>query len=204
MNLRKLLYFILIVPFIMGGSCQKRKFEFTSNAFLNKTYNLDKTGTFTEFASVSDNEIRSFLDDLPEDAEVTDVTIKALSMRVTPISGNQISAISLTGLVVDAQSSEPIFVFEDYPVVLSAVNAPLVGLNNLIADGLADARKNIKDIIMGNKFGSFQLGLEGIPRSLLGGNRFVADVHIRISIQIEYEQCIEVWDYLDSGADCDL
>jgi len=202
MNLKKLLYFILIIPFIMGGSCQKRKFEVTANAFLNKVYNIDRDGSFTEFATISDREIRSFLDGLPKDAKITEVTIKALSMKVTPNSANEVTGLSFTGLVVDAQSSEPIFGFEDYPVPLAGVNFPLVGLNNVIAAGISKARSKIEGIIMENEFGDFQLALEGVPR--LGGSRFVADVHIRISIQIEYEECREVWEYLDGGEECDL
>ena len=200
--IKNIIFLVALLPILMGGSCEKRLFEFTSNAFLNKVYNLDKTGTFTEFATVSDSEIRSFLDDLPEDAKVTDVTVKALSMKVTPTSANTVTGLTLTGLVIDAQSSEPIFSFEDFPVPLAGVNVPFIGLNNVIAAGINKAKNKIKNIIMGNEFGSFQLALEGVPR--LGGSRFVADVHVRISIQIEYKQCIEVWDYLESGADCDL
>ena len=33
------------------------------------------------------------------------------------------------------------------------------------------------------------------------GDRLQVDLDVRVAIQIEYEQCIEVWDFLEAGGE---
>lgn len=202
MNLRKLLYFILIIPFIMGGSCQKRKFSFVGNTNLIKTVPVDITDSFTESLIIYDSDIRSFLDDLPDDAEVTDVKISSLSLKILPQTNNQAGLISLSATVDDNTSRENLFSVSEYSVPIAGATIPFVGVNSLIEKGLNKTRNKIKRIIMENEFGDLEVIVEGFTNTQ--GDRLSVNLDIRFAVQIEYDQCIDVWDYLDSGADCDL
>lgn len=202
MKFKNLIYLILILPILMGGSCQKRMFEFTANANLDKIFVVDESSTFTLDETITADEIRKFLDDLPKDAKVTDVNISTLSVKISPQEGNQVSVLSLSGEIRDLESSELLFSPADYPVPLVGVDVAFFGLNSLIANGIGKMKRKIQRIIMENEFGSFELILNGSPK--VGGSRLVVDIHVRVSIQIEYQQCVEVWDYIDAGEDCTL
>ncbi|MEE9431234.1 MAG: hypothetical protein V3V16_09350 [Melioribacteraceae bacterium] len=202
MKLKSLITLILVLPIFMGVSCQKKMFEFTSNVNLNKTFVVSEDGSFLKIQTISDNEIRNLLDDLPKDAKVTDVTVSSLSVRIIPQADNGVKFLTLAGSIEDTKSKDGLFLGAEYPVPLIGVNAPFVGINNLIAGGLSKARANIKDIIMKNQFGDFELILEGTPKFI--GNKLRLNVQVRIAIQIEYQQCVEVWDYLDAGEECTL
>ncbi len=70
------------------------------------------------------------------------------------------------------------------------------------------ARNKIKNRIMQNEFGNFELILEGVPTldgiPIIGGSRLLIDIQVRFEVQIEYQQCIDVWDYLESGEECTI
>jgi len=202
MKFKNLIYLILILPILMGGSCQKRMFEFTANANLNKVFAVDESSTFNMVEIVTSDEIRNFLDDLPEDANVTDVKINTLSVRVAPQAGNTVSFLNLGGEIRDFESSEVIFSPAEYPVPLVGVDYAFIGLNSIIEAGISKLKRKIQKIIMENDFGNFELVLNGSPK--VGGSRLVVDITVRISIQIEYQQCVEVWDYIDAGEECTL
>jgi len=36
----------------------------------------------------------------------------------------------------------------------------------------------------------------------IGGSRIAMDIEIITQATIEYEQCVEVWNYLDAGEEC--
>ena len=131
MNKHVLLYIILILPILMGGSCEKRKFDFIGNAKLTKTVNVDITDSFSKTLIVSSSEIRKFLDDLPEDAIVTDVKIPSLSLRIIPRESNEVRLFSISGSITDEVSKKDLFSGANYQVPLIKPDS-FLGINTII------------------------------------------------------------------------
>lgn len=202
MKKRILIYLLALLPIIMGGSCEKRKYNFLSNVKLDKIYTFDNTGPFEKFRNIYDSDIRKFLDDLPKDAKVTDIKINALSLKIVPANGNDVSLVKISGGIaesIDDNNPQELFSGTDYPVPITGIAAQFININDIIAAGINKAKKKIKNYILKNEFGFFTLGIYTIPVS---GNRLVLDITLKIDIQIEYEQCIEVWDYVSGGEKC--
>ncbi|MBK7980251.1 MAG: hypothetical protein IPK06_09705 [Ignavibacteriae bacterium] len=202
MNKRILIYILVSLPILMGGSCEKRKYNFLSKVKMNKIYTFDNNGSYEKFAYISESDTRKFLDDLPKDAKVTDVKINSLSLKIIPGNGNDVGIVKLSGqLTENTDDNNPQFIFtgNNYPVPVSGTAAMFVNINDLIEAGINKAKKKIKNYILKNEFGFFILGIQAQPVS---GNRLVLDITLNIDIQIEYEQCIEVWDYVSGGEKC--
>lgn len=196
---------LISLPFLMGGSCQKRKFSFVSNTNINTTYNVDETGSFTKIVVIHSSGIRKFLDDLPEDAVVTDVKINALKMSLDTRQGNTTTTLELAGLLGKFMGGPDMQLWYLEPGQISGAFGSIFSdlhINQVFREGINSLKSRLVEMIKMNDFGSIDFVLSGTPNSV--NARTVADIHITVDIQIEYEQCIEVWDYLDGGAECDL
>jgi len=198
--MKKLFIFILIIPILFAG-CEYRKFEFAPTIKLEKIYEIDQTGVFDVIRSIQRQEILDLLD-IPEDAEITEVNIESISIKVVVLQDNEASAVSVSGdVVIVEMENQHENLFEDYIVPLVMVDAPWIGLNSLISDGVERIKGKLEDYLMGTDLAGFVIALSG-DSSPTTGERIHTQIMLRITATVKYFQCVEVPSFIEGGDPC--
>ena len=201
MKFRIITIIAISVPFLIGGSCSKKQLPGQSDVSINTVYQLDRNGSFSENESITSSQVRRFLDDLPKDAEVENVNIKALAVRIDAAQGNQVNTLKLSASLLESGAKNPVFSESNWPVPIDQ-EIPFVGRvgpNSLLEAGMKKLKSNIVNRLKGNEFGDFTLTASGSPVTTTGGDRLLVDITLIFDIQIEFTYCTEVWDMLDNG-----
>jgi len=195
--MKKLLLFILIIPFLLTG-CENRKFEFVGTINVDNSYEVDQTGFFDEGYAITKNDLLNMID-VPEEAEITEVNIESISVQVVVLENNEANAVSLSG-AFDSGTGK-IQLFEDYPAVLIKVDAPFVGLNSLIADGVEKIKNKIEGCLKGDDDTGFSIWVYG-DSTPTSGNRIHTNILLRITGSIKYTTCESVIFFIEGGDPC--
>lgn len=176
---------ILIVISLLIGGCEWRKFEFAGIINVEEDYILESSSSINESAKITRSQVRDAFD-IPENADVKKVEIENMSLRVTLLEKNQAKFVNLTGYI--REGSENLHVFKDYSVPLIGVNAPWIGLNALISEGVEKIRGKLISYLKENDGDPFSIILTGDAQGTM--------VHARIDLIIKgsvvYEECLEV------------
>ena len=195
-NIYKFLIFVLLLPFFLGGSCEKRKFSFVANVNQIVTYeDIITENRIVKSLSVSTLDIKKNLD-IPEDGEVTEVFIKGFSIKIDPTSANTAENIYSTVTITGTNGLRKILWENKGTSTTYASRSQHI--NDLLEEGVSELKTILEEALLVNKNTIYTLGLEVDP----GIDKFAADVEISMEVQVEYKQCVEVWDYLDAGEDC--
>ncbi|MDZ7359197.1 MAG: hypothetical protein ONB46_00510 [candidate division KSB1 bacterium] len=195
---KKIMCLPLLAVLLLTG-CEKRLFHFIATINQTPVFNVDQTGAFKKSIQISSSLVRSQLD-IPEDARITQLDIESLSLRVEVKSGNQASRLSVSGTILDVGQQRQKQMFKDFPVVLVGVNAPFVGLNSLIADGISELRGKLEGYVKNLDTGSFFIEVTGDSNP--PGQRVLVDLHLVIKATVKYDQCVEVPQLFSSGEEC--
>ena len=194
--MKKLFILIFCIP-LMALQCEKRQFETVGTINVDETYEVDQTGHFVEVEEISRDQVLDLLD-IPEDAEITEVNIESVSIKVVVMSDNEASAVIVEG-AVDLGASKPEF-FSNYIVPLVAVDNPWIGLNTLIQEGVTGIKNKLEKIILGMDDDGFAIILEG-DSSPTTGNRIHTQIILRITGTVKYVQCLEVPTFIVEGGE---
>lgn len=191
--MKKLLFLVLCLPLMAWQmQCEKKKFPGVGTIKVDETFEVDQTGHFVEVEEISRDQVLDMLD-LPDDAEITEVNIESLSIKVIVLSDNMASAVSVSG-AADLGGKTP-EIFDDYIVPLVAPNS-FFGINTLISEGVNAIREKLEKIILGMDDNGFAVILEG-DSSPTTGNRIHAQVILRITGTVKYYQCLTVPFFMD-------
>jgi len=197
--MKKYLLILFVIP-LMAMECENRKFEFVATMNLDEVFEIDNTGAFSEYAVVTRDEVLSFFD-IPESAEIEDVNIESMAVRVVVLDDNEASVISLTG-EVQLGSSKPA-IFNGYPVPLFSPDNAFYGINTLISDGISGIRSKLERYLEGSDIEPFTIQLSG-DSSPTAGNRIHITLTLRIVGTVKYYECLEVPFFVEGGDACDI
>lgn len=193
-----LLSIILLVLFSWG--CERRKFYFNVPLKVPNLFSVNHSGSFIITDVITESDILDALD-IPSGAEISEINIQSLSIRVEVKPGNQANGLLVTGKIYGLGEAKD-EVFNNYPIVLAGANTAFVGLNSLIASGVTRLKNKINNIVKGIDNASIHIDLEGNVAQ--GGPQILADIHVRISGTVKYAECLDVATFMGGGEDCDL
>jgi len=186
---------LLILPLLLG--CEKRLFHFIVTIDRAATIPIDVTGSFNPLpVTITEQHILGALD-IPEGGTVTGVDIESISLRVVVSGDNQATALNLSGRIIENGQSKNLF--SNYPVLLAGVNAPVIGLNALIEDGVASLRNKINGYVKRIDHSSFDIQVSGT--TVRANQRAHLDLDLRIKATVKYGECLDV-PFGSSGDDC--
>ena len=195
--MKMLIPLMMIIPILSTG-CENRKFEFVGTINVDNTYEVDQTGFFDKLYEVSRGELLNLVD-IPEDAEVTEVNVEKMLIKVIVLDDNKATTVTLSG-AFDPGTGK-IKLFDDYPATLVAVDAPYMGLNDVIAEGVGRLKQKIEAVLKGKDDTGFSVWVYGDswPTS---GNRIHVNIIFRISGSVKYTQCESVLFFIEGGDPC--
>lgn len=194
--MKKITAFLLLLTLPLLSGCEKRLFHFIVTIDRSATIPVNITGSFSQTATITEQHILGALD-IPEGATITGVDIESISLRAVIRDGNQASALNVSGRIIENGQSRNLF--SDYPVPLVAVNAPFIGLNALIEDGIASLRNKINGYVKRIDNSSFQIQVSGT--TVTANQRALLDLDFKIKATVKYDECLEV-PLGASGDDC--
>ena len=194
--MKKFTAFLLLLSLPLLSGCEKRLFHFIVTIDRSAIIPINVTGSFSQTATITEQHILSVLE-IPEDGTITGVDIESISLRVVVSGDNQASALNLSGRIIENGQSKNLF--SNYPVPLVAVNAPLIGLNALIEDGVAALRNKINGYVKRIDNSSFQIQVNGT--TVQANQRAHLDLDLRIKATVKYDECLDV-PLGSSGDDC--
>lgn len=197
--MKKYLLILLVIP-LMAMECENRKFEFVATINMDEVFEVDNTGAFSESAVVTREEVMGLFD-IPESADIEDVNIESMAVRVEVLDDNAATAVSLTG-EVQLGSSRPL-IFEGYPVPLINPDNAFYGINSLISEGISGIRGKLERYLEGSDTEPFTIQLSG-DSSPTAGNRIHVLLTLRIVGTIKYYECLEVPFFVEGGDACDI
>ncbi len=194
--MKKFWLFILVIT-ILATACQYRKFEFVATIGIDKEFVVDQTGNFSEKQTITRNQVLDALD-IPETADIKEVNIERISLRVTILDNNEASFVSASGRLQLGNSNPE--VFKDKIIPLVAVNAPIIGLNNLIAEGIGGLKGKLEAYIKNTDVSPFDFEIYG-DSSPTTGQKINAKIELQITGSVKYDECIESLPF--TGDDCE-
>ncbi len=189
-------FLLLALPLLAG--CEQRLFHFVVTIDQTPTFPIDQTGAFSRSIRITEQDVLRALD-VPEGGKITGVDIESLSLKVVVKPGNTAPALSVSGRISDSQGQSTMF--QNYPIVLSGVDASFVGLNDLIETGISKLRNKINGYVMKIDNSAFDIEVSG--DTVPSGQRVVLDLQLRIKATIKYDECLEV-PLGEGGEDCNL
>jgi len=187
----------LALPGLLG--CEKQVFHLFVDFSHEAAYEFDGTGPFTYSATVTSPDIKDELD-IPEDGRITRVEIKALSLRVDTLEGNEAVALALTGRI-DDRTGPLDLLFENQAVPLVGLDVPYIGLNALIEAGITKLRNKINGFIDETNTAAFDIQVEG--DSTPSGQRVHLLLTLVVDITVYYDQCLDMPAALTNGEPCE-
>ena len=188
-----------LLALLMLTGCEKRLFHFVATINQSPTFAFDSAGPFVQRVVVTSDRIKAAID-VPADARITGVDIESLSLRVVVKSENKATAMRVTAVIINVnQQSKKMF--ENYIVPLVAVNAPVIGLNALIDDGVSELRGKLNGYVQNTDNTAFVIEVSG-NSSPSSGQRVAIDLNLIVKATVKYDQCVEVPQLFSSGEEC--
>lgn len=183
-----LLVFSIIL--VIASSCEEKAFNFVLN--LDEEYQFDALddGVFSVATEISRNDILEDIE-IDTDAEVESVDVESFAVRITEITGNEATSVSLDGLMyLDGDISQtPFTVFED--LIVNGDNASdyiaITGLNATAINALSGKLLAYINNTDNDNF-IFQLNGTSIP----DGSRIAATVELKLRATVKFKENLEV------------
>jgi len=197
--MKKYLYILLALPFL-AMECENKKFEYVATIDMVRTYEINENGPFNDGAIVEYSEILDMLD-IPENADIGEVNIESISIRIILNEGNQANALNISGIVELGSSSANTLVFENFPVVLIGPDVPYIGINSLISEGVEKIKNKIENYLMGTDTAPFFILVTG-DTSPTGGQLVKATILLKINGTVKYTVCEEMPWFIEGGEPC--
>jgi hypothetical protein len=185
---------LLTLPFLSG--CEKQVMHFVTTYSRDQVFEVDQTGQFVATGTITKDDVRGALD-IPDDAEITDVQIESLSLRIVKHPDNAAMALSVSGEFDNGVRHQ---LWNNKPVVLSGADVPLFGLNSLIAEGVASLRGQIQAYIQDLNAPTASFRLQGTCTPT--ASRMHLQIHLQVRATIKYIECVSVPRVMFDGNSC--
>ncbi len=195
--MKKYLLIILVIP-LMAVECKYRKFEFAPTISVDKAYEVNQNGPFSEVQTITREQVLDALD-IPETAKITKFSIEKISLRVKVLEGNTAKLILASGML-QLGSTNP-EVFKNYPISLVGVDYAFIGLNDLIDAGVEKLREKIEKYILKQDTAPFNIVING-DSSPTAGEKVNVILDLKITGTVKYYDCIETLSII--GDECDI
>jgi hypothetical protein len=173
--MKKLLFLILPVTILFTG-CETKRFTVVGNINLEREFQVDNTGSFTESSTINAQDVNDDLD-LPDDAVIVDVNIESISAKVLALSGNQTNAVTVNGKIQTGTTE--LQLFNNLVISIPAGDGDYTALNTLLAEGVQKLRSKIEDYVKNNEFSPVTITVNGDSSPTIGKR-----VHTRILVKI--------------------
>ena len=196
--MKKLIPFLLAIA-LLSSSCEYSELTVTSDLNIDKTYEVNRTGPYSETASVSYNDVLNNLD-IPSNVRIDEVNIESVSVKVVVLADNQATAITISGKLQLGSSSPD--VFKNFVAPLVGVNTPFIGLNSLIDDGVAGLKSKLQAYLKAQDFSPFNIDLSG-NSSPIGGQKIHIQILLKILGSVKYTKCVNL-PFILGGENCSL
>ena len=195
--MKRYTFLLASISLLFLNACETKRYELVVNKNLDKVFIINEQGPFELEELVTENDLLGLVD-LPQTATIKKIEISAKprpSIKVYPLNeeGNEANAISISGYTQDGGTlvKKNFFKKETRTVPLIGVDAPFVGLNSLIAEGIGSIEKNLNKLANDVADENFVVGISG-DSSPFGGNQIILGVIVRMTLTITYEDCVTV------------
>jgi len=189
---------LLALPWIT--SCEKQLFDFVITIDQSPSFEVDQTGAFEVWETITSGDLRDALD-IPDDADITDVHIEALSLRIEAVEGvNQATALTVSGEVTDLIGGRE-RMFDDFPVPLPTGFVSGLAVDQLIEQGISQLRTHLVNALVNDQDLAFDVYLEGDSNP--PGQRIRLNIYLTIKATVNYSECLEVLELMSEGDACD-
>lgn len=179
--MKKLLFLILPVIILLTG-CETKKFTVVGNINIDREFQVDKTGSFTENSTITAPDVNDDLD-LPDDAVIVDVNIESISAKIVALEGNQTNAATVNGKIQTGTTEFQLF--NNLVISMPAGDNDYSALNTLLAEGVQKLRTKIEDYVKQNEFSPVTITVNG-DSSPTTGKRVHARILLKISGSVTY------------------
>jgi hypothetical protein len=197
--MKKLSPIVLLLTLMMTGcvtECEKKKFEFDPSIKLNEVYVVTQSDNFSETADVYREEILDMID-IPEDAEIDEVNIESISLKLTLLEGNEATSVKISGGVLVGWEEPDLF--NNVLIDLNTGEIPEVVINQLINEGMEAIKSKIENYLYGTDSGPFIIALIGYGEGYMHLN-----INLKIAGTVRYFVCEEVPFFIEADGPCDL
>ena len=199
--MKKIFLLLPLALLLMSLQCENRTLEQVTTIEFNETYNVNKLAPFNESTTLTRSDVLDMFD-IPAEATIKAVHIESIAARVVVQEGNQASALSLSGRLALGSSNPELF--SNFPVVLVQVDAPFIGLNSLISDGVNGLKNKIESYLIGSDTAPFDIRVSG-NSTPTGGQLIKAQILLKIQGTITWEICEEMPVFLiEAGEKCEV
>ena len=179
--MKKLLFLILPVVFLLSG-CETKKFTVVGNINIDREFQVDKTGSFTENSTINAQDVNDDLD-LPDDAVIVDVNIESISAKIVALEGNQTNAVTINGKIQTGTTE--LQLFNNLVISIPAGSNDYSALNTLLSEGVQKLRSKIEDYVKNNEFSPITIKING-DSSPTTGKRVHIQILLKISGSVTY------------------
>lgn len=189
---------LFLVTLLIGTGCENKQFEFNPGIKVNKVYEVNQTGEFSEFQSISHSEILDLLD-IPEEATIESVKIETVGIWFEVLEGNQAESITLSGVVEESGVGD-ILLFEDESFSLGSASVKVInGL--LLYGGTEKIRSKLEKYLQMNDTNPFKIVLFGDTDP--GSQVLNVSIHLGITGSVRYVTCESVPWFIQGDGYCE-
>lgn len=171
-------YLAFVLGALLMAGCEDRTFEYVATASPSLDYTVDQEGAFDETYTVFANSFNDELD-LPDDAIIGDVFIESLSVGIKELSGNEATAVKLTG------SAGGVNFVEDLVVDVETGDYDFTVMAGLLEAGIRKIRDDLKGIVESGNPPSIVFRLQG-DSDPVAGQRLNVDVRVNMTVTVLY------------------
>jgi len=183
--------------------CEKRLFHFIATITQSPTFPINITGNITgNFQLLIPVNSTAFQNAfaIPAGGRIARVDIESLALRAAAKSGNQATALQVTGVILENGGIQQTILFEQDTIAVGGADAPLSSLKRLNADGIGRLRSKIEGYVKNTTNQSFDIQLTG--KIVPSGRSLVIDLQLVLIATAKYDQCLEVPGLFSSGEKC--
>jgi hypothetical protein len=196
--MKKTQFFLPLCVLILVLGCEKRSFHFVATITQAPAFAIDHSGAFQLALPVMSAVIQGAVD-IPEGGQITRLDIESLALRAVASSGNQGSAVQISGVIIENGGAQQTL-FDRETITINSTETPLAGLKTLNAAGVSKLRSKLEGYVKNTDNQSFVIQLFG--ETAPSGQRVVADLQVVLKATVKYSQCLEVPGLFSSGEKC--
>ena len=176
---------LILSTIILLLSCETRNFQVVGNVFIYKSFHMNEDDPFTKVETIYEEDIRKYLDDVPDNAKITDVNITAVGIRMIPKPDNKTSVVRMFGTLDDHEGSLPLFPDQDFVISNSVENVEYIPLETINKTATTKLLKFTKNMLLEDKFGDIDIIIDGYSKT--GEYNILAECEVQVQIQVLFD-----------------
>lgn len=181
---------------LIAAGCGDRKFPFNPVLSIEKSYQVNQTGNFSEIQTITADDVWEALD-LPENSEVEQFEIEKIALRFDVQQNNEATALKTNAKLLIGNST--IGIFDNYNVSIDDAGV-WMNLKDLHPEGINALKEKIKGYVLETDYDPFEIAISGDTSP--AGQKIHVNIELKISGTITGVYCVETLIFL--GEDCDI